>query len=119
MRLVAVVVASVSAAGCGVLDVPVEERWEARAGFPGCGGVALEQGEDLRERAVGEIACLRRSLESGEDAELQVTYSTVEGAPVRDHYRLTPQGRLEVYTDGTDDPYSDGKWSFAECYEPR
>ncbi|MFP8959981.1 hypothetical protein ACLIYP_05320 [Streptomyces nanhaiensis] len=108
-----------SAAGCGVLDDPVEERWEARSGFPSCGEVALEQGEDLREQAAGEIACLRRSLESGEGAEMGVTYPTVEGAPVRDHYRLTPQGRLEVYTDATDDPHSDGKWSFAECYEPQ
>jgi hypothetical protein len=42
----------------------------------------------------------------------------VEGDRIREYYRLTPQGSLEVYTDSTDDHYSDQTWSFAECYAP-
>ncbi|MGW1550661.1 hypothetical protein ACWCQX_28400, partial [Streptomyces sp. NPDC002346] len=50
-----------------------------------------------------EIVCLQRALKNGESAELKATYPTVEGDPIREYYRLTPQGRLEVYTDSTDD----------------
>ncbi|PWI10785.1 hypothetical protein DIZ27_10340 [Streptomyces sp. NWU339] len=117
-RLVAVAATFLLAAGCGMLDDPVEDRWESRAELSSCGEVSLAQGEEIQKQAVREIACLRRALKSGESAELKVTYPTVEGDPIREYHRLTPQGRLEVYTDSTDDRYSDQKWSFAECYTP-
>ncbi|WNO64002.1 hypothetical protein RPQ02_09445 [Streptomyces sp. AM2-3-1] len=117
-RLVAVAATSLLAASCGMLDDPVEDRWESRAEFSSCGKVRLAQGEEIQKQAVWEIACLRRVLKSGESAELLATYPTMEGDPIREYYRLTPQGRLEVYTDSTDDRYSDRKWSFAECYTP-
>ncbi|MBT2511573.1 hypothetical protein J7I98_38490 [Streptomyces sp. ISL-98] len=120
-RLVAVAAMSLLAAGCGVLNDsvdPVKERWESRTGFSSCGKVSLDQGEEMQKQAVREIVCLRRALKSGESAELKVTYPTVEGDLIREYYRLTPQGRLEVYTNSTDDRYSDQKWSFAECYTP-
>lgn len=101
-----------------MLDDPVKERWEARTEFSSCGEVSLAQGEELQKQAVREIVCLRRALTSGESAELKITHPTVEGDPIREYYRLTPQSRLEVYTDSTDDRYSDQKWSFAECYTP-
>ncbi|MFJ2723021.1 hypothetical protein [Streptomyces sp. NPDC087437] len=80
--------------------------------------MSLDQGEEIKKKAVREIACLRESLKSSKSAELKVTYLTVEGDPIREYYRLTAQGRLEVYTDSTDDRYSDRKWSFAKCYTP-
>ena len=106
------------AAGCGMLNDPVKERWGARTEFSSCGEVNLNQGEEMPKQAVQEIACLRRALKSGESAELKVTQPTVEGDPYREYYRLTPQGGLEVYTDSTDDHNSDQKWSFAKCYTP-
>ncbi|MGC4917325.1 hypothetical protein [Streptomyces albogriseolus] len=117
-RLAAVAATSLLAAGCGMLDDPVKDRWESRTEYPSCGEVGLAQGEEIQKQAAREIDCLRRALKSGESAELKITYPTVEGDPIREYYRLTPQGRLEVYTDSTDDPYSDQKWSFAECYTP-
>ncbi|MEU1924206.1 hypothetical protein AB0H23_26660 [Streptomyces albogriseolus] len=117
-RLAAVAATSLLAAGCGMLDDPVKDRWESRTEYPSCGEVGLAQGEEIQKQAAREIDCLRRALKSGESAELKITYPTVEGDPIREYYRLTPQGRLEVYTDSTDDRYSDQKWSFAECYTP-
>ncbi|WP_157987141.1 hypothetical protein [Streptomyces atratus] len=117
-RLVAVAAVSLLAAGCGMVNDPVKERWESRTEFSRCGEVRLDQGEEMQKQAVREIVCLRRALESGESAELKVTHPTVEGDSIREYYRLTPQGRLEVYTDSTDDQYSDQKWSFAKCYAP-
>ncbi len=101
-----------------MLNDPVKERWKSRTEFSSCGEVSLDQGEEMQKQAAREIVCLQRALENGESAELKVTYPTVEGDPIREYYRLTPQGRLEVYTDSTDDHYSDQKWSFAECYTP-
>ncbi|MFC5854694.1 hypothetical protein ACFPZI_23775 [Streptomyces chlorus] len=117
-RLVAMAAVSLVAGGCGVLDDPVKDRWESRTEFSSCGEVSLAQGEEMQEQAVREIACLRRALKSGEGAELKVAFPTVEGDPIREYYRLTPQATLEVYTDSADDRYSDQKWSFAECYTP-
>ncbi|MFI8306853.1 hypothetical protein ACIF80_26130 [Streptomyces sp. NPDC085927] len=117
-RLVAVAAASLLAGGCGTQDDPVKDRWESRAEFSSCGEVSLAQGEEMQKQTGREIVCLRRALKSGESAELKATYPTVEGDPIREYYRLTPHGRLEVYTDSTDDRHSDRKWSFAECYTP-
>ncbi|MFD5032092.1 hypothetical protein ACFWM0_17000 [Streptomyces sp. NPDC058405] len=118
VRFVAVVATVLVAAGCGGLNDPVKERWESRAESPRCGAVSLDQGEEMQKKGVREIGCLQRALKSGESAELKVTRPTVEGDPIREYYRLTPQGGLEVYTDSTDDRYSDQKWSFDECYAP-
>lgn len=118
VRLVAVAATSLLAAGCGMLDDPVKDRWESRTEFSRCGVVSSAQGEEIQKQAVREIVCLRRALKTGESAELKVTHPTVEGGPMREYYRLTPQGRLAVYTDSTDDLCSDQKWSFAECYTP-
>ncbi|MBT2370302.1 hypothetical protein J7E88_34780 [Streptomyces sp. ISL-10] len=101
VRLVVVSAMSLLAAGCGVLNDsvdPAKERWESRTEFSSCGKVSLDQGEELQKQPVHEIVCLRRALKSGESTELKVTYPTVEGDPIREYYRLTPQGRLEVYT---------------------
>ncbi|MFF3562138.1 hypothetical protein ACFYXS_19070 [Streptomyces sp. NPDC002574] len=116
--LVAVAATSLLGAGCGMLGDPVKERWASRTEFSSCGEVSLDQGEEIKRKAVREISCLRQALKSGESAELKVAYLTTEGDPMREYYRLTPQRRLELYTDSTDDRYSDQKWSFAECCTP-
>jgi hypothetical protein len=97
---------------------PQKARWEARAPYPSCGDVTLAQGEALKTEAKREIVCLRRALDRDRGAELKATYLTVEGDPVRDYYRVTPRGALEVYTDSTDDQFSDRTWSFLTCDDP-
>lgn len=118
-RLVALAASALLATGCGTTGDPIKERWESRAPYSSCGEVRLHQGETMQQQAAREIACLRQALQNGAAAELQVTFPSVEGDPIHEHYRLTPQGRLEVYTDSTADRYSDGKWSYAERHSPQ
>ena len=80
--------------------------------------MTLAQGEQVDGKSMQEIACLRRALDVSEGAELAVSYPTVEGDIIRDHYRLTPHGSLQLYSDNQDDSYSDKKWSAVKCYAP-
>ena len=75
------------------------------------------QGEQLAVSAA-QADCLREALAKGKGAELLISYPTVEGDEIRDHFRLTPDGELELYSDTTDDAYSDQKWEFTACIEP-
>ncbi|MEU3553700.1 hypothetical protein [Streptomyces fragilis] len=97
---------------------PQKARFEARDPYRSCGDVTLAQGQELGSRAKREIGCLRRAHDRDEGAELKVTALTVEGDPVREYYRVTPHGALEIYTDSTDDPWSDGRWSSSGCDDP-
>ncbi|WP_166021842.1 hypothetical protein [Streptomyces chilikensis] len=99
-------------------DGPVRDRWESRTPFSPCGEVRLARGRRMETRAARGIGCLRRALERGDGAKLAVAHPTVEGDPVRGYHRLTPRGGLEVYTDSTDAPRSDRKWSFSACHAP-
>ena len=119
LRLLLVVGPALFATGCGLFGDPVQEQWESRDKYPSCGDVELAQGKQVEEQATKEIECLRQALAAGEGAELKVSYPTVEGDPIREYYRLTPEGALEVYTDSTDDSFSDRKWSSTECYTPK
>ncbi|MGW0931982.1 hypothetical protein [Streptomyces sp. NPDC002644] len=105
-------------AGLLLTDDPARSSWESRTPFASCGAVTLSHGDEMRTHATTGIDCLRRALDQHKGAELEVRYRTVEGDPIRDHYRLTPRGALEVYTDSTEDRYSDGTWSFAPCHRP-
>jgi hypothetical protein len=104
-------------AGCMGSD-PVEEQWASRESLPSCGSLRLRQGEQLKVDGKTEVACLGRAIESGRGAELTVRYPTTEGDPITDYYRVTPDGSTEVYTDSTEDAFSDQKWSFATCERP-
>ena len=101
--------------GCGVFSDPVQEQWQSRDEYSGCGDVELTQGHQIKTQAKEQIECMRSALEAGESAELKVTAPTVEGDPVRTYYRLTPKGALEVYVDSTDDSFGSQDWSFTEC----
>lgn len=97
---------------------PVEAQWESRESLPSCGSLHLQQGEELRADGKTELACMERAKDSGRGAELAVRYPTTEGDPVTDYYRVKPDGSTEVYTDSTQDAFSDQKWSFASCDQP-
>ena len=96
----------------------IAQQWAEREVYPNCGEVSLAMEGDLPLQGAKEIACMRRALNEARGAELSVTESTYEGDPIRVHYRLTPQGALELYEDSTDDVWSDHSWSFTECYRP-
>lgn len=98
---------------------PVEEHWTSRESLTSCGSLQLQQGEQLRVDGKEGVACLERAMDSGRGAELAVRYPTVEGDPVTEYYRVTPDGSTEVYTDSTLDAFSDQKWSFATCDAPK
>ena len=104
-------------AGCMGSD-PVEEQWASRESLPSCGSLRLHQGEELKVDGKAELACLGRAIKSGRGAELTVQYPTTEGDPITDYYRVTPDGSTVVYTDSTEDAFSDQKWSFATCDQP-
>jgi hypothetical protein len=103
-------------AACG--SDRVEEQWSARERLTSCGEVQLEQGERLEVVGKGEVACLEQALESGSGAELVVRYPTTEGDTVVDYYRVLADGTTEVYSDASEDSYSDQTWSFSTCAEP-
>jgi hypothetical protein len=97
---------------------PVQKRWESRASLPSCGSLRLQQGEAVAVDGKTELACLQRALDSGRGAELTVRHPTTEGDPVTTYYRVTSDGVTEVYTDSTQDAFSDRSWSFASCDQP-
>lgn len=118
-RIVLLLAAPALLGGCGLFGDPVQREWEGREKYPSCGDVTLEQGEELiypGGQAADAVACMRQAFDYGEGAELTVSFPTVEGDPVREHYRLTPEGALEVYVDSSGDPNSDGNWSMSDCY---
>jgi hypothetical protein len=75
--------------GCKGSD-PVKEQWESR--------------DSARE--------------SGRGAELKVQHYTIEGDSVTSYWRVTPDGSTEVYTDRTEDAFSDQEWNFVVCDDP-
>lgn len=97
----------------------MEAQWVGRGPLPSCGSLRLLQGEELKVDGKTELACLGRAIESGNGAELTVQYPTTEGDPITDYYRVTPEGSTEVYTDSTEDAFSDQNWSFAPCLRPK
>lgn len=97
---------------------PQKARFDARDPYRSCGDVTLDQGQGFKTRAKREIACLRRAHDRDEAAELKVTAPTVEGDPIREYYRVTPHGALEIYTDTTDDRWSDRTWQYFACEHP-
>ena len=121
-RLCAVAVASaalVALSGCSSFaSDPVKKLWESRDSLTSCGSLHLGQIETVEVDGKQEIACLQRALESGSGAELTVRRPTTEGDQVTDYYRVTAEGSTEVYTDASQDGFSDGKWVFASCDDP-
>ena len=83
-----------------------------------CGSLQLQQDEELEVDGKTELACLESALASRRGAELTVRRPTTEGDPVTTYYRVTADGSTEVYTDSTQDAFSDRKWSFASCDHP-
>ena len=105
--------------GCSLGSDPVESQWESRDSLTSCGSLRLGQMDTLEVDGKTEVACLQRALISREGAELVVRYPTTEGDPVTDYYRVTATGSTEVYTDATQDAFSDGKWHYGSCNDPK
>jgi hypothetical protein len=111
-------IALASQAGCQDSD-PIRDQWDSRDLLPSCGSVEMGLTMSLRSEAKKEVRCLRLALDSGLGAELRVTYSTVEGDPITDYYRVTPEATAEIYTDATQDNFGDKRWHYSECKQPQ
>jgi len=97
---------------------PIHDRWNARTPFPSCGAVTLGQLDQLEKVGRQQLDCIRDALASGVGAELTVTFPTVEGDPIIEHYRLTPGAVLQTYVDSTADTFGAQEWSYVECADP-
>ncbi len=94
----------------------VHGRWNGRPTLASCG--VVDTGPRPSELTVAEQTgydCLEKARDTGEGAELQVDQLTTEGDPVSSWYRVTPEGRLEVYADATADAFGSGRWDYASC----
>ncbi|GAA3533261.1 hypothetical protein GCM10022234_32640 [Aeromicrobium panaciterrae] len=96
----------------------VKDQWAGREKFSGCGSIELSQGDTVASTSHSEVTCMTDALDSGSGAELLVSSPTTEGDRVRDHYRLYPDGHLELYIDSSDDPYAGDDWELIECIRP-
>ncbi|MGW8567719.1 hypothetical protein [Isoptericola sp. NPDC055881] len=97
-----------------------EELFAERAPLASCGDVTTRPGRDegapTAELAEG-YACLDAAA-AGEGAELVVRFLTVEGDPVVQYWRTGPGiDGLEGYTDGTQDRFGAGLWTYQACPE--
>lgn len=114
MRWLPLLVPLVLLTGC---SDPVAGDFEERAGLPSCGRIDLQQGERRRAADPDAWDCLDTALRTGGEAELGLTYPTVEGDPIGLWYRVSG-GRLEIYEDSTKDAYGSGAWTYQECGAP-
>lgn len=96
---------------------PVAGDFEERADLPSCGRIDLQQGERWGRADPDAWDCLDEALRTGGEAELGLTYPTVEGDPIGLWYRVSG-GRLEIYEDSTRDPNGSGEWTYQECAAP-
>lgn len=118
MRLLVGAVAGATLAGCSLLGDPVQRQWEDREQLPSCGEVRWDIAERLEDVATTQIACLEAALDSGAGGELLVLRGTKEGDPVTEYLRVTTAGTTEVYTDATQDQFSDRTWQYGSCDHP-
>jgi hypothetical protein len=114
MRWLPLLVPLALLAGC---SDPVAGDFERRADLPSCGRIDLQQGERWRAADPDAWDCLDEALRTGGEAELGLTYPTVEGDPIGRWYRVSG-GRLEIYEDSTKDPHGSGEWTHQECPAP-
>jgi hypothetical protein len=59
--------------------------------------------------------CLLDAFAAGRQAELYVTYHTIEGDPIREYIRVLGSGRVETFIDSTDDSYGSQEWTHLLC----
>ena len=105
--------------GCSVLGGdPVQEQWQDRSTLPSCGEFTLELDERLETSDRPETACMKSAWVGGAGAELVVRYSTKEGDPVTEYYRVTPGSGTEVFIDATQDKFGSQRWEVSRCPTP-
>jgi hypothetical protein len=108
-------VAVMGCAASGIGPDSVENKWASRDALPSCGEITLTHDDSLDQVGEEGVACLRAALESGEGAELKVTFYTVEGDAISVYHKVTPDGTVEVYTDSTQDKFGEQRWTHRTC----
>jgi hypothetical protein len=117
-RVVVTLLLVTGVSSCGSQSDSVKDQWEGRSKVPNCGSIELGLGDKITATSHSEVTCMTDALDSGTGAELSVTSRTDEGDPVRNHYRLYPDGHLEQYIDSSDDPNAGVDWELIECIRP-
>lgn len=108
--IVAFAVVVMLAAGCGSEAPP--EAFTERPPLDVCGAVRYPYTESAAEDAE---ACLRRAVSQGDGAELQVTFTGVEGGETIRFLRTLPGGGFEVFYDSTGMDETWAGWSHRRC----
>lgn len=93
------------------------QRWLAREPLPSCGEHSV--GFAGTDPVAPLRACLQQAWSSRSGAEATVEHMTVEGDPIRTYIRVTPERRVEVYEDSTEDGFGSKEWRYVECGDLR
>lgn len=108
--IVAFAVVVMLAAACGSEAPP--EAFTERRPLELCGALRYPFTESPAEEAE---ACLRRAVSQGDGAELQVTFTGVEGGEMIDYVRTLPGGGFEIFSDTTGMDETWAGWSHRRC----
>jgi hypothetical protein len=113
-RLALLAAVSLLLVGC---DDAVADEWESQADVRDCGTTTVDQGDPIRP-SNNVVSCFKQALTAGASARVTLTYPTIEGDPVHDHYLLHGDGTVTLYEDPTEDPNGADEWATTECFEP-
>jgi hypothetical protein len=101
-------------------DDPIYVQWTQRVALTSCG--VIDPGSmfgDLPPEEKAAWRCLDQARDTSSGGEVAMSFSTIEGDPIRYWYRVTPAGRFEMYADASEDKFGSGKWEFYDCELPR
>lgn len=81
---------------------------------PSC-GEWVNRNEEASADQRRKNRCLLDAFAKGRQAELYVTYHTVEGDPIREYVRVLGPGQVEAFIDSTDDELGTQEWTHLVC----
>ena len=104
--------ASALLAACGWLPTVAPDWVTDRNPLPPCGEeeVGAAGGFDREARR-----CMLDAFESGDEAELISTMTSVEGDPITRILRVHANGTVELFVDASRDRFGSGEWERLRC----
>jgi hypothetical protein len=81
---------------------------------PSC-GEWVNRNEEASADQRRKNRCFLDAFEEGREAELYVTFHTVEGDPIREYFRVVGPGQVEAFIDSTDDEFGTQEWTHYIC----
>ena len=91
------------------------QRWLARPPLTSCGPDKTARVTTYKFPTAEQ--CLRVALArgAGAGAGAVLSFTTVEGDPIRNYVRVLPSGKVETFSDGSQDRFGTGRWLFRRC----